>query len=704
MAVQYRPIPQANIKAVDYTKAGSVFSAALNKIGKAAEQVHQGRINVAGDDLTNAIREADTQDELALLNTDLIKQRGGSAEELTAAEAQLTGRKVDVFSKGQAESFTVDRERNVAALQSVVAANPELGVRLDEGNNPIFTDTNQQAKFGELLRETDFSPIRSSQEQTTFIRKRLTELGGTEEQIQREIQSNKTRRKEISTLNEIQQAEVAALDASIDTRVQQELNQVESKKDALTLEYGYTDPEATALLKTGKDAVYADIDKRGGEEQSWVWYLLAAGIDIKDNVKEMYAADPGLEPWMVQRAFNENINNDVGNQQVWESSFEDSINRIRNNSDLHRKIEAASQLDNNIDLEKMTVINRGNVDKASGLAKYRGDAGFTNSRRNADIFNSVLQQNAAAQQKTPTGGTSKSTSKSTGKGAAVTAPTDQTGKLSTAEQALNAAKAAGSIALDSGSELPLPSEKQVNTALGTAAIAAFRGVDFVKSIFSGDSKDPAIQAAEDTLRNNRAESQQETPVATSRPVPDRVFDGNPDVRGVGPEAVIRERLAEEEAQAAASTPEALKLADEAFTAGLKKAQIAQEKRATKAGKKAVSFTQKLVSGVWGALVDQVKDNSSPQMLAFLEGTSNDSAPPRADTGNRSELQDTQADLMRTKIESLLDGVKATGKPLTAKQQIELLQLRLGILIAEQAPQAEIDAVTQMTNELILKIK
>lgn len=403
--VTFKPIT-TQIQAPDYTKAGSVFSKALEKIGQAGADYRQGQIDVAGTEFAEQVRGAGTLGELGQIDTEALKARGASTEEIVAAETNLRSKQAQIFGTDLQIAFQEKQVSNLEAMQSIVQQTEGLAdtITFDAGGNPVFgenplklTEIEKQNKqqFQVALKTSGFVPVRTSQQSITNIREEGRKFGFSEEQTQSLIAQDKTYRSELSTLDAGQQAQVAGISAGIERDLVAENNQIQLEQDQLAIQYRYTTEEATKLLSTNQTEVFAHIDKKGGNEKSWLRLFQKGGMDIKEHVTELFTDNPDLSPWVVMNALQEVLDVEVGSEQVNTKDFNKVIDRIAADSDLHDRLDKATQLDSNTALRMHAASSRAALRNQAAVSRFTGGLGIRNVSRNAQLATAQLQRAAA---------------------------------------------------------------------------------------------------------------------------------------------------------------------------------------------------------------------------------------------------------------------------------------------------------------------
>ena len=407
-APRWQNVAATELEAPDITRAGSLFSSALAKIGGAATRYQQGVQDVAVDDFKNEVRGSDTLNQLGNISYDRLNNTNIGADELAQLEASLREKQFDVYGNDLSRGFDQQLGSNLTNLESALSSNKGFAdtISIDRGGNPIFyADQNnktQQEEYNKTeyiraLQGTNFQAIGSEQDQNKAASKTLRSFGATKEQEAAFLAQNNAYQQSKQTLSAAQQKTVANNDAAIDFNTKQRQNQLDVKYTQLEGVYGYNEQEALAKIKTKATDVHAYIDANLGKEL-WFWEAMQqkGGIDVKEYTASLFANNRGLKPWMVLDALKEVTDRDKGAENVDISDFDDAMERNLKDTDLLDNLNNASRLGADKNLEALGLQASSSNQKAQSLRQFKGEQGFRDTQRNTAIFRTKLQEAVAA--------------------------------------------------------------------------------------------------------------------------------------------------------------------------------------------------------------------------------------------------------------------------------------------------------------------
>lgn len=421
-SIPLKPTTISNLQAPDFTKAGALFATALDRIGKAGQQLQQGRQAVATDAFGNALREADTLDELGQITTDELITKGADSAALTAAENSLRTKQVDISGNNRQTAIDEQIAGNIFAAENILKTNPNLGVSLDTGGNPTFATPEDETQYIRALQAPDsgFKPFLSETKTKASIREGVgKKYNLSEEQIQQIATRDSSYRKELSTLDENQQTQVAQQDAQIDYTTTTLLDQVDFEDSRTIRDAGMTPEQATEILTTSETELFKILNGTSektkidtGEELFFFSHFFynkpsvqIGGIDIKEKVLEVIKEFPNIRPYQIVEALQKTIDTEEGAQNIDESDFDGIINDILANPNKHSDLLVLSDIPANNKAKKDNILNEQALVKQSNLRRFKGTEGITNINRNARLFNTTVANNqrAIAPVGTPTG-------------------------------------------------------------------------------------------------------------------------------------------------------------------------------------------------------------------------------------------------------------------------------------------------------------
>jgi isopentenyldiphosphate isomerase len=302
-------------------------------------------------------------------------------------------------------------------MEDVLTASPELRETIDVSTgNPVFgTDPEKlntkekanQKRFTEIWQEQNtYQPVKTSQQMAADIRRQGRALGLSKAQQNTAISENIAYRKELSSLDEGQLAQVASMDASVDNQVELQMAAADANYDSAIDRARMTPQQAKNKLNLSETDVHMILNgtsEKGtieiGRELGWFRDFFSnkpsvqiAGIDVKEKVSAIFKNNPDVPPWMVLEALYKSIDTEKGAQNIDESDFEDTLNLITNTPDAHERLFRISDMDNQLKIEKIAIKQAGDLRKSSNVASIKAKYGVRNTERNASIFNTRYKE------------------------------------------------------------------------------------------------------------------------------------------------------------------------------------------------------------------------------------------------------------------------------------------------------------------------
>jgi hypothetical protein len=302
-------------------------------------------------------------------------------------------------------------------MEDVLTASPELRETIDVSTgNPVFgadpsklstKEKANQKRFTEVWQEQNtYQPVKTTQQMAADIRSQGRALGLSKAQQNTAISENIAYRKELSSLDEGQLAQVAGMDANVDRQVQLQMAAADANFDSAIDKAGMTPEQAKNKLNLSITDVHQILNgtsKKGtieiGRELGWLRDFFSnkpsvqmAGIDVKEKISDIFEDNPTVPPWMIMEALYETIDTDPGAENIDEDDFKTVLNRIVGTPDAHERLFRISDMENQLKIEKIAIQQSGDLQKSSNVANIKAKYGVRDTNRNLSIFNTKYKE------------------------------------------------------------------------------------------------------------------------------------------------------------------------------------------------------------------------------------------------------------------------------------------------------------------------
>ena len=311
-------VTAASLDAPDITKAGALFSSALQGLATTAREFQTGRETSALSNLERSLRGAQTQEDI-LTAADPFMARlrdiNAAPESLTAAEDALRSRQLQVLGQ---EDIRAEEERLATTLpliQQVYEKLPEEQKRfltVDAGGNPLLKTPQEAVKdakgkvitpaitqqqidkaaqtFSGLLEEAGVQAPRTDREVLRDIKNQARQFNASPEQVKTLQEQALAFRESEKMLTPQEQQVLTQRETAEDRNLELGLMQLEQQKQSQINTLGYTSGEAQDLLRLKDTDLYALVEGKYPTEISNLnifrtWSGKKAGIDLKEDRK-----------------------------------------------------------------------------------------------------------------------------------------------------------------------------------------------------------------------------------------------------------------------------------------------------------------------------------------------------------------------------------------------------------------------------------
>ena len=433
--INFKPTTVSNLEAPDITKAGALFSNALKNIGQNIQDYQTGRQEAGVDRFQNALRQAKSQEELALLQQNQLPELTGLGVDPTqvgALEQGLRQKQTSILGSTLQEEhddfFTnslpkiqdthtnklTPEERELVAVGpggTILEAKPDLkkGITQDK-------ITAAARRFAELLDETGYKALPTDRELKQQITERAKGFNLPKENINALTESFFAYKKGKETLNEQEQNIVDQDAATLDTEFKIKLSNLNKQKQADINSLRMSPETANLLQQTTWKDVFQKVNKEAGEDLGltdfYDWLTgKGAGAALKEyiikNYKDKKFEGKEVQPWMVAEAIDATIQRDsdgramIDSDALWElfgvtsGPFHDYIKDLVT-GDRVGEIQRAFELPFKYDQEQALLEADLNATKLRRLAIWKDSFDIRDTKANRDFQNKYLPRAEAA--------------------------------------------------------------------------------------------------------------------------------------------------------------------------------------------------------------------------------------------------------------------------------------------------------------------
>jgi hypothetical protein len=438
-SIPYAQTGISNLKAPDLSKAGDLFNTALTKATSMAETAKANLQDEQKGLFATGLREAGNLQDLTNVNIEGLRQADLDSAALQQAQAQLQERQLALLGTELQGQYDTRLAENKPIVENILANNPAIAnfAGVDESGTINFaegTTPEQEAQFGEVLRQSEFVPVRTEREYTKdIIQRAKTEFNASDEQAKKLAADHTAYRKSLNTLTSEENALYVAEEVKLDQALAHERLGADRQLARIERETKHNPTEAQALLSMKASTVKDTVDELANIS-SWRDFFAESGEELKRTIDGLYKKGVNnntVQPWMVDDALRTLIDTapDTGSKAINIDDMITLIDGIARDSVLQQNLLTAANAKRDIDQNLLNSEQRTVQDKKKALARIKKDALIRDTAFNRAAYNRVLdkaveaQNNVVADPET-TGGAKAFSLLDTGnkKPAAITAP------------------------------------------------------------------------------------------------------------------------------------------------------------------------------------------------------------------------------------------------------------------------------------------
>jgi len=412
--IKFQSVSAANLQAPDVTKAGAIFSGAIQSLAKTVKGVEIGRQEAATDDVKTNLRNANNQSDLQDIKTTQIgdlADLGVDGEQLDALTGRVQNKQTDVFGRALEDNYNNQTDRNSSAVQRILAGNPDLGrsVQLDSGGNFAFSAPNEnlsaqqieedKVNFFQTLRDSAFKPVNNERQQNKQIREEAKAFNATPEQTNKLVSNFKSFKDGLKSLTDEDQLQVNQVVGQNQADLDQEIEEINFQKRTLEDRYQITQEEARTELNTKRQDVEAWVTSKLPTELNFLYSFFTGGAqkggqDIKEYFSKIFNGkitkfkDHKVQPWMLQRALSSTVDLEAdGRPNIDISDFEDRLLELAKDKDMHKDMRYIANSDVIVKRDIANATARASIRNKDIVAEFkRSTIGIRDPNRNAKIF------------------------------------------------------------------------------------------------------------------------------------------------------------------------------------------------------------------------------------------------------------------------------------------------------------------------------